>query len=52
MQDQNYYQLSFYLNLQSWLSCYSILKIHYSSAVKAQKVSVLSNSHNLSIEFK
>lgn len=37
MQDQSYYQLSFYFNLQSWLSYYCIFKIHYSHAVKAQK---------------
>lgn len=50
MQDQNYH-LSFYLN--SWLTLfYCILKIHYSCAVKAQKVSVLSISPNLNIEQK
>lgn len=33
-------------------SFYCVLKIHYSCAVKAQKVSVLSNSPNLNIEQK
>lgn len=33
-------------------SFYCVFKIHYSCAVKAQKVSVLSNSPNLNIEQK